>query len=187
MPRFAAETELVPPTSRADLHCRSSASTPPREVYALAKERGMDFVTIADRDSIDGVRVIAERPDVFMSVELTARLRDSTQTVGLLCYGISQFDYDWLRRRSRDVEVCTAYLREHSIAYEIGRPAELHDGSTVGSDFTETPRAETPWEFLSHLRRSAILDERCGESGSSPGYCSSWPGGTPLSRWGRAA
>ena len=59
-------------TSRADLHCHSTASqlsklgvqralglpecaTPPEEVYALAKRRGMDFVTITDHDTIDGV------------------------------------------------------------------------------------------------------------------------------------
>jgi hypothetical protein len=174
-------------TSRADLHCRSSASTPPHEVYALAKERGMDFVTIADRDSIDGVLEIADQPDVFMSVELTARLRDSSHAVPVLCYGISRFDYEWLERHSYDVEVCAAYLREHSIAYELADEPALHDGSTVGSEFTETPRAETPWEFLSHVRRSAILDDRCGESGSSQGYCSLWPGGTPLTQWGRAA
>ena len=58
--------------SRADLHCHSTASqvsklgvqrraglpecaTPPEEVYELAKRRGMDFVTITDHDTIDGV------------------------------------------------------------------------------------------------------------------------------------
>ena len=59
------------PATRADLHCHSTASaisklgvqralglpecaTPPDEVYALAKRRGMDFVTITDHDTIDG-------------------------------------------------------------------------------------------------------------------------------------
>ena len=58
-------------TSRADLHCHSTASqlsrlgvqrtlglpecaTPPQEVYELAKRRGMDFVTITDHDTIAG-------------------------------------------------------------------------------------------------------------------------------------
>jgi len=62
--------------SRADLHVHSTASeqsrlgvqralglpecaTPPEEVYALAKRRGMDFVTITDHDTIDGVLEIA--------------------------------------------------------------------------------------------------------------------------------
>ena len=81
-------------TSRADLHCHSTASqvsklgvqrslglpecaTPPEEVYALAKRRGMDFVTITDHDTIDGVLEIADRPDVFISEELTARFAAS--------------------------------------------------------------------------------------------------------------
>ena len=65
--------------SRADLHVHSTASqlsklgvqrslglpecaTPPEEVYELAKRRGMDYVTITDHDTIDGVLSIADRP-----------------------------------------------------------------------------------------------------------------------------
>ena len=64
-------TEPNTTASRADLHCHSTASavaklgvqnalglpecaTPPEEVYALAKRRGMDFVTITDHATIDG-------------------------------------------------------------------------------------------------------------------------------------
>ena len=47
-------------------------ATPPEEVYELAKRRGMDFVTITDHDTIDGALAIADRPDVFVSEELTA-------------------------------------------------------------------------------------------------------------------
>jgi hypothetical protein len=172
----------MPITSRADLHCRSSVSTPPREVYALAKERGMDFVTIADRDSIDGVLEIADRPDVFMSVELTASERDRDEPLRLLCYGVSRFDHDWLQRRRHDADLCKAYLHEHQIAHEIAKPPELHEGETVGHGYTETPRAETPWEFLTLVRRSAILDDRCGRACSSPGYCSFWQGALPAAR-----
>jgi hypothetical protein len=106
----------------------------------------MDFVTIADPDSIDGVLEIADRPDVFISVELTARVRDSAETARLLCWGISAYDHRWLQRRSHDLAVCLAYLREHSIAWAFA--------DAVGpSACFETPHAETPWEFLAHVRR----------------------------------
>ena len=93
------------PTSRADLHCHSTASqvsklgvqralglpecaTPPEEVYALAKRRGMDFVTITDHDTIDGRRWSSPTaPDVFVSEELTAWFRGEPQAVHVLCYG----------------------------------------------------------------------------------------------------
>src|SRR3954454_18970580 len=61
------DSALMSLSCRADLHCHSTASqvsklgvqralglpecaTPPEEVYALAKRRGMDFVTITDHD-----------------------------------------------------------------------------------------------------------------------------------------
>jgi predicted metal-dependent phosphoesterase TrpH len=92
--------------SRADLHCHSAASevsklgvqrevglpecaTPPAEVHALAKRRGMDFVTITDHDTIAGVLDIADRPDVFISEELTARFRGEPHAVHVLCLGIT--------------------------------------------------------------------------------------------------
>jgi glycosyltransferase involved in cell wall biosynthesis/predicted metal-dependent phosphoesterase TrpH len=121
------------------MHCHSTASqyskigvqralglpecaTPPEEVYALAKRRGMQFVTITDHDTIAGVLEIAHRPDVFVSVELTAWFRDAPQAVHVLCYGITPYDHEWLQRHNRDVEVCAAYLREHSITCALAHP-----------------------------------------------------------------
>ena len=108
-------------TSRADLHCHSTASqlsklgvqralglpecaTPPEEVYELAKRRGMDFVTITDHDTIAGVQQIADRPDVFVSEELTAWFKGEPQAVHVLCYGITADDHEWLQAHADDVE-----------------------------------------------------------------------------------
>ena len=125
--------------SRADLHCHSSASevsklgvqrtlglpecaTPPEEVYALAKRRGMDFVTITDHDTIDGALAIADRPDVFVSEELTASFRGEPQQVHVLCLGITPDDHEWLQAHRDDVEVVAAYLHEHEIACALAHP-----------------------------------------------------------------
>src|SRR3954449_10045349 len=143
-------------TSRARLHCHTSPSMSPEQVYEQAKASGMDFVTITDRDSIDGVLSIADRPDVFMSVELTARVRDCQRALQVCCYGISAFDHAWLQRRSDDVEVCLAYLREHGIAFSTG------SCSSPGDACTMTPRAETPWESsrTSAGLRSSMADAK---------------------------
>jgi glycosyltransferase involved in cell wall biosynthesis/predicted metal-dependent phosphoesterase TrpH len=125
--------------SRADMHCHSDASersrlgvqravglpecaTPPEEVYELAKRRGMDFVTITDHDTIDGVLRIAERPDVFISEELTASFRGEPQAVHVLCYGITPDDHDWLQAHRGDVELCAAYMYEREIACALAHP-----------------------------------------------------------------
>ncbi|HEU5063370.1 MAG TPA: glycosyltransferase [Solirubrobacterales bacterium] len=126
-------------TSRVDMHCHSTASqfsklgvqrslglpecaTPPEEVYELAKRRGMDFVTITDHDTIDGCLQLADRPDCFVSEELTARFAGEPQAVHVLCYGITPGDHEWLQAHSGDVEACAAYLRENGIACALAHP-----------------------------------------------------------------
>jgi hypothetical protein len=133
--------------SRADMHCHPVAGAPPEELYARAKMRGMDFVTIVARDSIADVMRIADRPDVFMSVELTAGFRDGDSSTQVRCFGISAFDHRWLQLHRSDARVCIAYLNEHSIAWEL---ADQPEDPYI---YTETPYAETPWEFLAHVRR----------------------------------
>ncbi len=125
--------------ARADLHCHSNASqlsklgiqrsaglpecaTPPEQVYELAKRRGMDFVTITDHDTIDGVLEIADRPDVFISEELTAWFRAEDQAVHILCFGITPLDHEWLQRNSRCVESCAEYLHANNIACALAHP-----------------------------------------------------------------
>jgi len=126
--------------SRADLHCHSSASarsrlgvqravglpecaTPPEELYALAKRRGMDFVTITDHDTIDGALVIADEPDAFVSEELTASFRGEPEAaVHVLCWGITPGDHECLQAHASDVELCAGYLREHGIACALAHP-----------------------------------------------------------------
>ncbi|MGA7705079.1 MAG: glycosyltransferase, partial [Solirubrobacteraceae bacterium] len=126
-------------STRADMHCHSTASevsklgvqralglpecaTPPQEVYELAKRRGMDFVTITDHDTIDGVLEIADRPDVFVSEELTAHFRGEPQAVHVLCYGITPEDHEWLQANSGDVELCAMYLYDRDIACALAHP-----------------------------------------------------------------
>ncbi len=125
--------------SRADLHCHSTASqlsklgvqrdvglpecaTPPEEVYELAKRRGMDFVTITDHDTIDGCLQLADRPDVFVSEELTAWFRGEPQAVHVLCFGITPDDHARLQQQAGDVETVAAYLHEHEIACALAHP-----------------------------------------------------------------
>jgi len=126
-------------TSRVDMHCHSTASevsklgvqralglpecaTPPEEVHALAKRRGMDFVTITDHDTIAGALAIADRPDVFLSEELTASFPGEPQQVHVLCYGITPDDHDWLQAHAGDVEVVAEYLHAREITTALAHP-----------------------------------------------------------------
>src|SRR5918992_243528 len=132
------ETELTG-GSRVDMHCHSTASevsklgvqrsvglpecaTSPQEVYELAKRRGMDFVTITDHDTIGGVLEIPDRPDVFVSEELTAWFKSEPQAVHVLCLGITPADHEWLQANAGDVEACAEYLHGNGIACALAHP-----------------------------------------------------------------
>ncbi len=125
--------------SRVDMHCHSTASqvsrlgvqravglpecaTPPQELYELAKRRDMDFVTITDHDTIDGVLEIAHLPDVFISEELTAHFRGEPHAVHVLCYAITPEDHEWLQAHRGDVELCAAYMYERDILCALAHP-----------------------------------------------------------------
>jgi len=133
------ERRRMSPTTRADLHVHSTASqmsrlgvqtalglpecaTPPHEVYALAKRRGMDFVTITDHDTIQGALQLADRPDVFISEELTADFAGEPQQVHILCYGITPDDHARLHELAGDVEAVAEYLHDREIACALAHP-----------------------------------------------------------------
>lgn len=126
-------------SSRVDLHVHSTASehsklgvqralglpecaTPPEEVYELAKRRGMDFVTITDHDTIAGALEIADRPDVFVSEELTTWFKGEQQAVHVLCWGIDAEDHEWLQSHADDVEQVAEYLHERELACALAHP-----------------------------------------------------------------
>ena len=125
--------------TRVDLHVHSTASqvsrlgvqralglpecaTPPEEVYELAKRRGMDFVTITDHDTIAGAMQIADRPDVFVSEELTATFAGEPHQVHVLCYGITPDDHARLLELAGDVTAVAEYLHDREIACALAHP-----------------------------------------------------------------
>jgi glycosyltransferase involved in cell wall biosynthesis/predicted metal-dependent phosphoesterase TrpH len=237
MERHGTTSQPLSEGTRVDMHCHSTASqesklgvqraaglpecaTPPQEVYELAKRRGMDLVTITDHDTIAGVLEIADRPDVFISEELTAHFRGEPQAVHVLCFGITPEDHEWLQANRGDVELCAAYMFERDIAcalahpyYHVGAPltarhrrrlAQLfdvwevrngararelnrpaatyvatldgagiggsddHAGVDIGRTWTQTPTADTPEQFLAHVRAGRVV------AGGKQGSAAKW-------------
>src|ERR1044072_5537452 len=170
--------------SRVDMHCHSTASqlsrlgvqrslglpecaTPPQEVYELAKRRGMDFVTITDHDTIDGCLELVDRPDCFVSEELTARFAGEPQAAHGLSCGVGARGHEWVQGhvaapragppRRLLAELFPVWeVRNGSRAPELNMPGVVyvethgstgiggsddHAGVDIGRTFTEAPRA----------------------------------------------
>ena len=108
----------------------------------------MDFVTITDHDTIDGCLELGDRPDCFVSEELTARFAGEPQAVHVLCYGITPGDHEWLQAHAGDVEACAAYLHENEITCALAHPFY-----NVGAPLTGATGAA--WPSSSRSGRSA--------------------------------
>lgn len=124
---------------RIDLHCHSMASTEadeavlnalncpesyshPEEVYAQAKGRGMDWVTITDHDSIAGVTLLNDRPDVITGEELTCYFPEDGCKMHVLIWGITPADHDALQAVARDIYKVARYIARHRIAHAVAHP-----------------------------------------------------------------
>ncbi len=125
--------------SRADLHVHSKYSDRPTEwflrrigspesfvnpqaLYRTCRERGMDYVTITDHNSINGALEIAHLPGTFLSSELTTYFPESDCKVHCIVWGITEKtfrDLDGLRPSIYDLQ---RYMNENNVIHAIAHP-----------------------------------------------------------------
>ncbi len=125
--------------ARADLHVHSKHSNRPTEwflrrigapesfveppaVYRACRERGMQYVTITDHNSIAGTLEIAGLPGTFLSAELTTYFPDDDCKVHCLVYGITEKTFGELQEARASIFDLHRYLNEHRIVHSIAHP-----------------------------------------------------------------
>jgi predicted metal-dependent phosphoesterase TrpH len=106
----------------------------PREVYELARARGMDLVTLTDHDTITGALELASLPDTFVSEEVTVELPEGRQLhVGVL--DITEAQHDRIAVARKDPETFFAYLAEQRIPAVINHLFSALTGHRKTEDF----------------------------------------------------
>jgi len=125
--------------SRADLHVHSKYSdrpaewllrrvgrpecfVEPTEVYRRAKQRGMDFVTLADHNSISGALEIAHLPGVFLSVEITTYFPEDGCKIHLLASGIDEPQFREIQELRANIYELHGYLESQRIIAAVNHP-----------------------------------------------------------------
>jgi len=126
-------------TAKADLHVHSKASnrppewilrqfgapesfTEPREVYRLCRERGMDFVTLSDHDTIAGALEIAHLPGTFLSEEITVEFPEDGCEIHCLAIGITEAQHRDVQALRRNVYELRDYLVAQEIVHSVAHP-----------------------------------------------------------------
>ena len=131
--------QIKPTGKRIDLHCHSDASnravevlldamacpecySTPAQVYEQAKNRGMDFVTVTDHDSIDGVTRLGTRDDVLVGEELTCWFPEDDCKMHVLVWGISPDQHARLQAIARNIYEVARYVCDERIAHAVAHP-----------------------------------------------------------------
>jgi predicted metal-dependent phosphoesterase TrpH len=139
---------------RADLHLHSWHSgraghlrflrardcySEPRQVYATAKARGMDVVTITDHDTIDGcLEFLAGHPDAddfFISEEIECRIPDAGLKVHIGAYDIDERIHREIQPLRRNAFEAAAYLRSEGIFFALNHPFFFFKGQLALDDY----------------------------------------------------
>jgi glycosyltransferase involved in cell wall biosynthesis len=124
---------------KADLHVHSKYSTRPSEwvlqkigcaesytepkkLYALAKERGMDFVTITDHNTLAGSLDIAHLTDTFISEEITSYFPEDQCKVHVLAYDINEEQHATISRLRENIYDLVAFLGAEDIIHALAHP-----------------------------------------------------------------
>jgi predicted metal-dependent phosphoesterase TrpH len=129
----AANLLADPALKRADLHCHSRFSifkyfrrantrdcyNNPEDVYRIAKERGMSYVTLTDHDSIDGaLYLLNKNPDMtdfFIGEEVETYFPETGQRIHVGVWGLNEEQHREIQRLRRNIRELVPYLKSQRL------------------------------------------------------------------------
>ncbi len=140
---------------RADLHVHSKYSkrpsqwvlrklgasesyTEPLELYALARTRGMDLVTITDHNTLAGSLEIAHLENTFVSEEITSYFPEDGCKLHVLAYNITERHHEEISRLRENVFELAAYLHREGIVHGLAHPLYSINDRLTRTHFEKT-------------------------------------------------
>ncbi len=96
--------------------------TEPAEVYRIARQKGMDLVTITDHNTISGSAEIAHLPGTFISEEITTYFPDDYCKAHVLVYNINDRIHREVQRLRENIFDLVRYLDEAGIVHVLAHP-----------------------------------------------------------------
>jgi predicted metal-dependent phosphoesterase TrpH len=126
-----------PSLKRADLHCHSRFSifkyfrrantrdcyNAPEDVYRIAKERGMNYVTLTDHDSIDGaLYLLNKQPDLkdfFIGEEVETYFPETGQRIHVGVWGLNEAQHREIQRLRPNIRELVPYMKSERLLFGV--------------------------------------------------------------------
>jgi predicted metal-dependent phosphoesterase TrpH len=134
---ISAEVLSDPSLKRADLHCHSRFSVfkyfrrantrdcynAPEDVYRIAKERGMSFVTLTDHDSIDGALFLLNKhpdlKDFFIGEEVETYFPETGQRIHVGVWGLTEAQHREIQKLRTDIRELVPYMKSQRLLFGV--------------------------------------------------------------------
>ena len=125
--------------TRVDLHLHSNASltagewfskyfgcpesyVDPVAQYNACKARGMNLVTLTDHDTIEGGLQLMDRPDFFLSEEVSTKFPENGCVMHVLVWNLTPDQHAVIAQIRRNVYDLVPYLRQQGLAHGLAHP-----------------------------------------------------------------
>lgn len=102
-------------------NCPESFTTPDH-IYKKALKKGMDYITITDHNTIDGILEIAHHPNTFISSEITTYFPEDNCKIHVVVLNITEENFSEILALRKNIYDLTSYLRQNSIVHFLAHP-----------------------------------------------------------------
>ncbi len=130
----------------------------PRELHRQLLERGMDFITITDHDTIEGCLQIVHLPQSFISEQITTYFPQDPCKIHILAWGISEAQHEEIIAVRDNVYELQKYLAATQIAHAVAHPLYSINGQLAASHLERLILLFKHFEAVNGLR-DALLSE----------------------------
>src|SRR5213595_2436325 len=130
----------------------------PKELHRQLLERGMNYVTITDHDTIDGCLQIIDLPDTFISEQVTTYFPHDPCKLHILVWGISQEQHGEIEGVRDNILELQHYLQTAQIAHAVAHPFYSINGKLQASHLERLILLFKHFEGINGLR-DALLSE----------------------------
>lgn len=130
----------------------------PRELHRRLIERGMDFVTITDHDTIDGCLQIRDLPNTFISEQVTTYFPQDPCKIHLLAWGITEKQHADIALIRDNIFSLQRYLQSGRITHAVAHPLYSVNGKLETSHLERLILLFKHFEGINGLR-DALLSE----------------------------
>ena len=161
--------------SRCDLHIHSRYSarseewlfrrldfpdsySDPKQLYAQLLERGMDYVTVTDHDTIEGCLQIIDLPGTFISEQVTTYFPHDPCKLHILVWGISEPQHREIEAVRDNIFELQRCLEAEQIAHAVAHPLYSVNGKLEASHLEQLILLFKHFEGINGLRDALLSD-----------------------------